>query len=142
MIRSLWTQEKPAFEGQFWSFSGIDAQPRPTQTPSPPIVIGGHSAAAHRRAVRRGDGWYGFALDVEATRDALEGLGSVQQETKRPDKLGELEISITPPATVTAADVQRYAELGVDRLILLVNGRTVDDSCERIASAAETLLTA
>lgn len=141
VIRTLWTQEKPAFEGRFWSFSGIDAQPRPTQTPSPPIVIGGHSAAAHRRAVRRGDGWYGFALDVDATRDALEGLDHVLRETDRPDQLGELEVSITPPSTVTVDDVRRYEALGVDRLILLVSGRTVDDTCDRVAQAAESLIT-
>jgi len=140
VIRALWTQEHPTFEGQFWSFSGIDAQPRPVQQPSPPIVVGGHSAAAHRRAVRQGNGWYGFALDVESTRAGLEGLERAREETTRPDDLGELEISITPPADVSAEDVERYAELGVDRLILLVNGRTVEDTCARISQAAETLV--
>lgn len=139
VMRALWTQEHPTFAGRFWSFSGIDAQPRPVQQPALPIVVGGHSAAAHRRAVRRGDGWYGFALDVEATRAATEGLARAGEEAERPGDLGELEISISPPAEVSADDVERYAELGVDRLILLVNGRTVDETCERISNAAETL---
>lgn len=139
VMRALWTQEHPTFEGRFWSFSGIDAQPRPVQQPAPPIVVGGHSAAAHRRAVRQGNGWYGFALDVDATRAATEGLERVREEIQRPSDLGDLEISITPPGEVSTDDVERYAELGVDRLILLVNGRTVEETCERVTRAAETL---
>jgi hypothetical protein len=37
----------------------------------------------------------------------------------RPAELGPLEISVTPPPGLDAAGVRRYAELGVDRLVLL-----------------------
>ena len=140
VIRTLWTEEQPAFEGRFWSFSGIDAQPRPVQQPAPPIVVGGHSAAAHRRAIRQGDGWYGFSLDVEATRAAIDSLDAVQRDTERGDGLGDLEITVTPPPRITPEHVERYRALGVDRLVLLVNGRTIEDTCDRVSAAADTLL--
>src|SRR5262249_31767166 len=60
VLKALWTMPQPACEGRFFSFSDIDAQPRPVQKPYPPIVVGGISQHGARRAVRYGNGWYGF----------------------------------------------------------------------------------
>src|ERR1044071_3068780 len=59
-LKALWTMDKPAYAGRFFSFSRIDAQPRPVQKPYPPIIVGGMSRYGARRAVRFGNGWYGF----------------------------------------------------------------------------------
>ena len=58
--------------------------------------MGGHSKAAFRRAVTHGDGWYGYALDVDATAACVEGLRTAAQRYERPGWLGELEITVTP----------------------------------------------
>jgi probable F420-dependent oxidoreductase len=55
-MAALWHDEHPRFDGRFANFAGVDAYPRPVQRPVP-IVIGGHSAPAYRRAVARGHGW-------------------------------------------------------------------------------------
>src|SRR5215468_11188105 len=47
-----------AFRGAHVSFDGIQAMPRPVQTPTPPIVVGGRTAPAFRRAVTKAHGWY------------------------------------------------------------------------------------
>ena len=138
-IRALWTQAKPEFHGKFVSFAGIDAQPRPVQQPHPPIVIGGHSPSALRRAVTRGNGWYGFALNVDATRKALDGLVAAGRQRQRPAALGELEISITPPPGPSLDDVRRYAELGVDRLVLLLIAPDADGLIRQVEEAAASL---
>jgi probable F420-dependent oxidoreductase len=57
VMRTLWTDPAPAFEGRYVSFAGVHQQPPPRQRPHPPIVVGGHSPAALRRAVRVGNGW-------------------------------------------------------------------------------------
>ena len=75
-IRELWTSDEPSFSGEFVSFSGIDAQPRPVQKPTPPIVIGGQSLPAYRRALQRGNQWYGFALTPDATAKCLQELAA------------------------------------------------------------------
>src|SRR5215468_8235627 len=64
---NVWTAAQPAYQGTFVSFSGIQALPRPVQQPHPPIVIGGRTPAAYRRAVTHANGWYGFALDHNDT---------------------------------------------------------------------------
>jgi hypothetical protein len=61
---------------------------------------------------------------------------------ERPAGLGRLEISVTPPR-VDAEGVRRYAELGVDRLVLLGMHpdearllRFVDEAAARLLPAA------
>src|SRR5689334_14014615 len=49
-MRTLWYDEHPEYRGRFAGFSGVDAYPRPVQRPVP-LIVGGHSAPAYRRAV-------------------------------------------------------------------------------------------
>ena len=43
VLRTLWTEEQPAFDGQFTKFSGVQSRPLPVQKPHPPIILGGDS---------------------------------------------------------------------------------------------------
>ncbi|MDG2335182.1 MAG: TIGR03619 family F420-dependent LLM class oxidoreductase [Myxococcota bacterium] len=119
VLRTLWSEEKPEFNGRFTRFSGIQSRPLPVQRPHPPIHVGGMSTAAHGRAVAQGNGWYGFFQDLDATRAALAGLEKAAKENERPAALGKLEISITPPGPVDPDTAKRFEDLGVDRLILM-----------------------
>lgn len=112
----LWYDEHPEFHGRFADFAGIDAFPRPVQQPIP-IVIGGHTKLAFRRAVARGHGWYGFALNPESAAASLEGLRAAASDTARPAELGALEITVTPRGRLTKEKAAAFAELGVHRLV-------------------------
>ncbi|MEK6301921.1 MAG: LLM class F420-dependent oxidoreductase [Acidobacteriota bacterium] len=125
-IKALWTMEKPAHKGRFFSFSGIDAQPRPVQKPHPPIVVGGMSRLGVLRAARFGNGWYGFLTDIDSTAERIEWLRVFTANGMRPPELGELEISVTPPKRLTREVVDRYEAIGVHRLIPAFNGNTLE----------------
>lgn len=140
VIRSLWSQQSPSFAGRFWSFSGIQAMPRPVQRPHPPIVVGGHSAPAFRRAVAQGDGWYGFALDVDAASRCLRGLASAAESGARPPERAPLEITVTPTGALDRDVVKRYEDLGVDRLVPIASGRSEDALIEWVSRTAEAVL--
>jgi probable F420-dependent oxidoreductase len=115
-MRSLWEDEAPAFRGRYVELEGVDAHPRPAQQRIP-VVVGGHSPAAHRRAVRHGDGWYGFMLDRSTT---AEQLGSLRREAEAADRdPGELTITVSPSEPLDADVVRDYAEVGVDRLAVV-----------------------
>ena len=58
VFKTLWTQDKPAFHGQYVHFDKIAFEPKPVQKPHIPIWIGGNSKRAIRRAVALGDGWH------------------------------------------------------------------------------------
>lgn len=139
-MRVLWDEAPPSFDGRFVSFSGVMQRPRPIQKPHPPIVCGGHSPAAYRRAVQVASGWYGWELDPQETAGALAGLRDAGDRYGRPAELGDLEITITPPPDFDADMARRYADVGVHRLVLqpqTSEGSAIDALIE---STADTLI--
>jgi alkanesulfonate monooxygenase SsuD/methylene tetrahydromethanopterin reductase-like flavin-dependent oxidoreductase (luciferase family) len=84
-----------------------------------PLVVGGHSPAAFRRSVARAHGWFGFALDRDATARCLDGLRSAAARVERPSGFGELEITVAPRGRITPERIDAYAELGVHRLVAI-----------------------
>jgi alkanesulfonate monooxygenase SsuD/methylene tetrahydromethanopterin reductase-like flavin-dependent oxidoreductase (luciferase family) len=139
-MRVLWDEPTPSFTGEFVSFAGVVQRPRPAQRPHPPIVIGGHAPSALRRAVRSGNGWYGWDLDVEQTATALADLRAAESRHGRPAELGELEITITPPGLPDVATARRYADLGVRRLVLQPHTMAGPAMDELITTAGDTLI--
>jgi probable F420-dependent oxidoreductase len=142
-MRAIWEMEHPRHDGPFWNFSDVQARPRPVQA-RVPFVMGGRGGGAFSRSVRLCEGWYGFALDADATRACLRGLGTAAAEHERPAELGELEITITPPPIpLTPALVDEYRNLGVHRLVVLPRGtagrddllRLIDESVQAVADA-------
>lgn len=118
-MRTLWTQDRPVFEGRFTRIAGIQAKPMPVQSPHPPFVIGGMSPAAYRRAITRGDGWYGFNQTEEQTATSIDGLRQAADVAGTPERFDALEISVTPRGPIDPDRVKRFEDLGVSRLILL-----------------------
>jgi len=129
-MRALWAEPTPAFDGQFVSFANVIERPRPIQRPHPPLVIGGHSPAALRRAALAGNGWYGWEQDLQQTAEVLGKLRDLASQHERPAALGALEITITPPGIPDLDTARRYAELGVHRLAIqphTMEGSAIDD---------------
>jgi probable F420-dependent oxidoreductase len=118
-IRTLWTEDRPSFTGRFTTIVGVQSKPMPVQSPHPPIIIGGMSPAAYRRAIARGDGWYGFNQTEEQAAASIEGLRRAAAEAGAAARFDELEISVTPQGEMSPDRVKRYEDLGVSRLILL-----------------------
>jgi len=137
-VKELWTSDAPSHRGEFVRFEGIQQRPQPVQKPHPPIVLGGQSAPAFRRAQARGDGWYGFAMNPDVTERMLEGLEAQRAASGRAPDAGRLEISITPPGPLDVDSVERYAELGVDRLVVLGVGNSPDRIKGVIDASVET----
>jgi probable F420-dependent oxidoreductase len=124
-MHALWYQDAPEFHGRFVEFAGVDAHPRPAQRPIP-IVVGGHTPAAYRRAVSRGHGWYGFAMPPDAAAASIEGLRRAAAQVDRPAELGELEVTVTPRGRLTTETATAFAELGVHRLVVIPNPKDDD----------------
>ena len=136
-MRALWEEEAPAYEGRHVRFEGVDAHPRPVQTPLP-VVVGGHSRAAHRRAVRHADGWYGFMLGLRATAEQRELMSAAIAEAGRERPL---HVSVTPARRLDPEVVRAYAELGVDRLIVAPPvGLSLDELVEFVEANAPAQL--
>lgn len=139
VMRALWTQKNPSFDGRFTQFANIDAEPRPVQTGGPPIVVGGTSDAALKRAIRSAQGWYGFALNVEQTMSVLERLKQLAGEIERPASLGGLELSVTPGLRLDEENVAAFAEAGIARLIALMPQDTEQSVLTHIEDLAKLI---
>jgi probable F420-dependent oxidoreductase len=116
-MTALWTEPAPHLDGRYVRFSAVDAHPRPVQPGGPPIVVGGRSPAAYRRAVERGHGFYGVGTPDELAGD-LAGLRRAADEVERPARLGKLEITAMPLDPVDDAMAAAFEELAVDRLVV------------------------
>ena len=68
VCKRLWTEETVTHHGEFFSFDEVVFEPKPVQRPWPPILVGGESKAALRRAARLGDGWLGMGHTFESAR--------------------------------------------------------------------------
>jgi probable F420-dependent oxidoreductase len=83
VLRCCWSQDQPEFHGRFWDFGPVHFEPQPSRPI--PIWVGGHGAAAWRRAAMLGDGWIQSSSgpqDLEPVKEALrrwrpEGMGAV-----------------------------------------------------------------
>jgi hypothetical protein len=91
--------------------------------------------------VEQANGWYGFALDLEETANLLTQLREAARRYHRPASLGELEISVAPRVPLDKVTAQRFAELGVHRLILIPPREMQVPALKQwIATVGETLM--
>jgi len=113
-MRELWAAEKATFNGRFVSFKEIYCRPQPFNK-SVPIIVGGHSEAAARRAGRLGDGFFPYAREqVKLIAIAREEAGKARRDSDR------LEITTSLPSET--AELETLQSLGVRRVLVPLIG--------------------
>ena len=134
-MRELWTASEPRFEGQYVAFSDVVFSPRPVQPQGPPIVIGGSSPAALRRAARLADGWHPvgltpaqFAAGMKQIRSLANGRrveGTLRIRTvvdrSLEAKMGGdsvVQVSLDGSPGEIIARIEEYQTVGVEHLVL------------------------
>lgn len=122
VMKSLWCDESSSYEGRFYALPECRQYPKPVQKPHPPIYFGGESDAALRRVARIGQGWYGFGLAPAAAAERVKQLEQLCSERGR--TRSDVDVVISPYLLQTTRDdVERYAEAGVDQLVILAPAR-------------------
>jgi alkanesulfonate monooxygenase SsuD/methylene tetrahydromethanopterin reductase-like flavin-dependent oxidoreductase (luciferase family) len=111
--------DEPEFHGYHVDFDDVDAHPRPTSVSGPPVIIGGLSDAARRRAIRTANGWFPYNTTVESTRELVDVIARETKEIGRPSELGPLELTIIPDGALNREMADQYEELGVARIVVL-----------------------
>jgi probable F420-dependent oxidoreductase len=117
VCKRLWTEETISHHGEFFSFDEVVFEPKPVQRPRPPILVGGESKAALRRAARLGDGWLGMGHTFESAAAQIDTLTAFRKQYDRPATEPAFQI-IVGGAVESSADVSRWEELGVTRMIV------------------------
>lgn len=117
-MRVLWSDESAGYRGEFISFDDVALNPKPAAQRIP-IVVGGGSRAAARRAARLGDGFYPGPSNLDDLASVVESLSEECASIQRP--MSEVEITSVFPGRFMedpAAAVEVMAALGVDRIIV------------------------
>jgi len=131
ILKALWTEDLPKYDGEFHSFSGIRFLPKPHQKPYPPIWVGGGSVKAIERAVISGDGWHPVGLTPGQIKDSQFLVKKLFKTHKKDDFV----ISLRRNLQITEKDIDEddtlrgslekvvsglrdYKKTGVDHLIL------------------------
>lgn len=109
----LWTEPTVAHSGEFFSFDSVGFEPKPS--PTIRIHVGGESGAALRRVARRAGGWIAMENSTDSLRPKLERLDRELDAAGR--SRADVEVTVVA-APSSRADVERWAELGVDRVIM------------------------
>ena len=83
VILELWTNPKPSFDGRYVKLYDVHAEPRPLRQPHPPILVGGYSKKAIRRAVAIGQGWLPDGLSLSELKTAITFLRRTAEDAGR-----------------------------------------------------------
>ena len=115
VCKRLWTEDDVSFHGEFFSFDGAVFEPKCVQQPYPPVLVGGESGAALRRAARAGDGWIGMNHDLESGAAQITRLRTLLDEQGRDP--AAFQYCLGGPVA-SRDDVARWEEVGVTRLVI------------------------
>ncbi|HEY8543448.1 MAG TPA: LLM class F420-dependent oxidoreductase [Acidimicrobiales bacterium] len=140
-MRALWTERRASHAGPRLRFEGVICFPKPVQQPHPPILVGGITRPALRRAARLGDGWYGWKLTVEELDERLTVLDEELAAAGRSREGFRVQLG-GPHAIGEVESIRRYLaaleERGVEEYTLGVS-LPPDQVEERLTAWAEAL---
>ncbi len=135
IIRSLWTEPRTTFTGKHYLLTEAVAEPKPVQTPHPPIWIGGVGRrrtlrmAAEHAAVWNAPG--GSPAEVAELSAVLDGhcadIGRDPAEIRR-----SVQIRVPADAAALVDEVAGFVGVGVTEIILIVAAEPVAQA-ERVA---------
>ena len=109
IVRGLLTGRYFGFEGEFYRFGEIKLTPVPSEPL--PILIGGHSDSALRRAARLGDGWTSAGSSWEELQRMVDRIQVLRRELGADRKPFQLHAGA--PGLDRAEGFRRLEEMGV-----------------------------
>ncbi len=140
VLRLLWAGDETgvSFDGEFFSFRNLCSFPKPLGSGVLPIHIGGASRAAARRAGQRGDGYFpGGQLTAGKRASQLDVMRTAAAQAGRDP--AALEYTRWVPASISAADADAQAALGVTRLVAALGSPDLDGQRDEMSALAGRL---
>jgi probable F420-dependent oxidoreductase len=109
-LRMLWTGETTEFHGSYIDFGRVVMRPPPPQPV--PILVGGKSPAALRRAATIADGYLGTRSTIAELAETIRVLRELRSDSPLAHRPFTIHARATGAATVD--DYRRLADTGVD----------------------------
>ena len=138
-MRALWSGPHAEFHGEFVDFEPATCSPRPVNG-NVPIVVGGDSEAALKRAVRLADGYFPGEGDATRLKELLARLHATAEANNRDPKSIEINAMFGTQMADPAAGVEEMASLGVDRMMVPAFFFAGPGGLDRMEAFAETVM--
>jgi alkanesulfonate monooxygenase SsuD/methylene tetrahydromethanopterin reductase-like flavin-dependent oxidoreductase (luciferase family) len=106
IVKALWGQPRTTFKGRYYQLDDAPCEPKPVQSPRPPITIGGSGTGSLRLAARHGD-----RLNVQGTPAKCAQVFARFEEIcgQAGRDFNEIELSLHPPVAVAATRAEAEA---------------------------------
>ncbi len=117
VMRALWTQDKASVHGRFVNFDDCISRPRPVNG-TVPIVVGGHTPAAARRAGRLGDGFFPGNASAAEIGELMAIVRATAEEAGRDPAAIELSAMVGGKGDALLKRVEALAAVGVSRILV------------------------
>jgi probable F420-dependent oxidoreductase len=113
-LRAVWNDNPSSFHGKHFNFGPLMSFPKPAQKGGIPVVIGGHSPAAARRAGRLGDGFFPAIADAAKLKELF---GIMRDEAHKHGRNADaIELSCMGRANLDT--IKAFADLGITRIVV------------------------
>lgn len=116
-MRALWAGPHAEYHGEFVDFDPATCSPRPVNG-SIPILVGGDTPAAIRRAVRIADGYFPGNTDPEALAKLIQAVRVAAEEVGRDPSTIAIHSIFAQQMADPVAGAEEYAKLGIDRVMV------------------------
>lgn len=144
IIRGLCSGDYFGFEGRYYQIPSLKLCPVPTQPV--PILIGGHSEPALKRAALRGDGWIGAGSTLEQLKEMIGRMQQYRREYGREHL--PFEIQAMSQEAYTPDGIKRLEDLGVTEVLVAFrnayaggpDNRTLDQMIGELNRYADTVI--
>jgi probable F420-dependent oxidoreductase len=140
-MRALWAGPHAEYHGEFVDFSPVTCSPRPVQ-PSIPILVGGDTPAALRRAVRYADGYFPGEGNIDRLRGLITSLRDMAEQMGRDPDTIEINAMYGSLGRDIEARVEELADAGVGRVMVPAFGFAGPEGHDRFEAFGRTAVAA
>jgi probable F420-dependent oxidoreductase len=137
-MKAIWTNEVAEYHGDQIDFGPMYQNPKPVQSPHPPVHVGGVFPGALHRAIAWADGW--MPIGGRGPDDAIDWLAEADQACADAgrDRSGfEVSLYAAPPKREM---LDALADAGLDRAVFVLPSEGADDLLPRLDRLAELIV--
>lgn len=130
-LNSLWTDEEPEHHGEFYDFDPVWSDPKPHQSPRPPLLAATTGPSATRDCLEWADGWLPGDAAFRDVAGALADFRRAAEDVGR-DPAG-LDLTVMAWGDPKLERLASYRDLGFNRVVLGGGRRDGDDPSTTLA---------
>jgi probable F420-dependent oxidoreductase len=138
VLRTIWSGSHVEFHGEFIDFEPLTSTPRPAQGANIPILVGGDTPVAIRRAARLADGYFPGESKPERLGQLIESVRQACSDIDRDPDSVEINAMFGAHLRDPAAGIDIMRTLGVGRVMVPGFGFMGDGGLDRLREFGET----